>query len=150
MLKTSNNSWGESDFESGTVNFDAESDLKGPVSVAVVASKLLDSEETHQKNKETQGHKKSQPKATLVVIGDSDFANNRYSNFSGNGDFFLNTVSWLAEEENLISIRPKKRKNTPIHLTRSWGSAIFVLGIFVFPGIVAGAGLRIWWRRRGL
>ncbi|MAR69356.1 MAG: hypothetical protein CMH74_02425 [Nitrospina sp.] len=150
LLKTSNNSWGESDFESGTVNFDAESDLKGPVSVAVVASKLLDSEETHQKNKETQGHKKSQPKATLVVIGDSDFANNRYSNFSGNGDFFLNTVSWLAEEENLISIRPKKRKNTPIHLTRSWGSAIFVLGIFVFPGIVAGAGLRIWWRRRGL
>jgi len=41
LLKTSNNSWGESNFESGTVNFDAESDLKGPVSVAVVASKLL-------------------------------------------------------------------------------------------------------------
>ena len=113
-------------------------------------TKFLKLEETHQENKEPQEHKKSKPKATLVVIGDSDFANNRYSNFSGNGDFFLNTVSWLAEEENLISIRPKKRNNTPIQLTRAWGSAIFVLGIFVFPGIVAGVGIRIWWRRRGL
>ena len=150
LLKTSNNSWGESDFKSGTVKFDADSDRKGPVSVAVVASKLLETEESDKEKKDLQEHKKPQPKATMVVIGDSDFANNRYSNFSGNGDFFLNTVSWLAEEESLISIRPKKRKNTPIHLTRSWGTTIFVLGIFVFPGIVASVGIRIWWRRRGL
>ena len=150
LLKTSNNSWGESDFKSGTVKFDADSDRKGPVSVVVVASKLLETEKSNHEKKDLQEHKKPQPKATMVVIGDSDFANNRYSNFSGNGDFFLNTVSWLAEEENLISIRPKKRKNTPIHLTRAWGTAIFALGIFVFPGIVASVGIRIWWRRRGL
>ena len=150
LLKTSNNSWGESDFKAGTVKFDADSDRKGPVSVVVVASKLLETEKSNHEKKDLQEHKKPQPKATMVVIGDSDFANNRYSNFSGNGDFFLNTVSWLAEEENLISIRPKKRKNTPIHLTRAWGTAIFALGIFVFPGIVASVGIRIWWRRRGL
>ncbi len=150
LLKTSTNSWGESDFESGTVKFDAGSDLKGPVPVAVVATKLLESEEPHEENGEPHEHEKNQPKSTLVVIGDSDFANNRYSNFSGNGDFFLNTVSWLAEEENLISIRPKERKNSPVHLTSSWGSAIFVLGVLVFPGLVAATGIRIWWRRRGL
>ncbi len=150
LLKTSANSWGESDFESGTVKFDAESDLKGPVPVAVVATKLLGKEEAHEENEEPHEHEKNQPKATLVVIGDSDFSNNRYSNFSGNGDFFLNTVSWLAEEESLISIRPKERKNSPVHLTSSWGSAIFILGVLVFPGIVAGTGIRIWWRRRGL
>ena len=150
LLKTSANSWGESNFESGDIKFDADTDLKGPVSVAVVATKLLRPEEdAHDKNEEPQEHKIKQPKATLVVIGDSDFSNNRYSNFSGNGDFFLNTVSWLAEEENLISIRPKEKRNSPIHLTSSWGSAIFVLGILIFPGIVAGTGIRIWWRRRG-
>ena len=150
LLKTSANSWGESDFESGTVKFNEESDLKGPVSVAVVATKILESKKHTEQNKEPQKDKKNQPKSTLVVIGDSDFSNNRYSNFSGNGDFFLNTVSWLAEEDNLISIRPKEKKNSPIHLTSSWGSAIFVLGLLVFPGIVAGTGIRIWWRRRGL
>ena len=151
LLKTSANSWGESSFESGTVKFDVDTDLKGPVSVAVVATKLLGPREddAHDENEETQEHEIKQPKATLVVIGDSDFSSNRYSNFSGNGDFFLNTVSWLAEEENLISIRPKEKRNSPIHLTSSWGSAIFVLGILIFPGIVAGTGIRIWWRRRG-
>lgn len=152
LLKTSENSWAESDFESGTVKFDAASDIKGPVSVAVVATKLLEAEDSHEESdlSEPHEHEKSRPKATLVVIGDSDFSNNRYSNFSGNGDFFLNTVSWLAEEDNLISIRPKERKNTPVHLTRAWGTAIFVLGLLVFPGLVAGTGIRVWWKRRGL
>jgi len=151
LLKTSANSWGESNFESGTVKFDVDTDLKGPVSVAVVATKHLGPEEddAHDENEETQEQQIKQPKATLVVIGDSDFSNNRYSNFSGNGDFFLNTVSWLAEEENLISIRPKEKRSSPIHLTSAWGSAIFVLGILIFPGIIAGTGIRIWWRRRG-
>src|SRR2546422_6017882 len=34
----------------------------------------------------------------------------------GNRDFFLNTVSWLAEEEDQISIRPKDAKQTPVFL----------------------------------
>ena len=150
LLKTSANSWGESDFEAGTVKFDQEFDLKGPVPVAIVATKVLQTNKPAEETEEPQKDEKNQPKTTLVVIGDSDFANNRYSNFSGNGDFFLNTVSWLAEEENLISIRPKEKKNSPIHLTSSWGSAIFILSLLVFPGIVAGTGIRIWWRRRSL
>ena len=85
-----------------------------------------------------------------MVIGDSDFANNTYFNFSGNGDFFLNTASWLAEEENLIAIRPKERKDTPIHLTSDWGSAIFLLGTIIFPGVIVLAGIRNWWTRRRL
>jgi len=84
------------------------------------------------------------------VVGDADFANNRYTNFSGNGDFFLNAVSWLAEEEQLISIRPRERKNTPIQMTQSLGNTIFIMGIIIFPGLIAAIGVRIWWRRRRL
>ena len=54
LLKTSANSWGESDFESGTVKFNEESDLKGPVSVAVVATKILESKKHTEENKESQ------------------------------------------------------------------------------------------------
>ena len=139
LLKTGANSWGESDFDSGTVNYDEGKDIKGPVSVSVIATKNLN-------------EKPNEPplKATLLVVGDSDFSNNRYTNFSGNGDFFLNAVSWLAEEEQLISIRPKERKSTPIQMTQSLGNAIFIMGIIVFPGLIAAMGVRIWWRRRRL
>ena len=98
----------------------------------------------------TQEQTKPLLKATLLVVGDSDFANNRYTSFSGNGDFFLNTISWLAEEENLISIRPKERKSTPIQMTQSRGNMIFILGVLVFPGLIATIGIRSWWRRRRL
>lgn len=141
LLKTGANSWAESDFVSGTVNYDEGKDIKGPVSVSVIAEKELD---------EKPDKDKPSLKATLLVVGDSDFSNNRYTNFSGNGDFFLNAVSWMAEEEQLISIRPRQRKNTPIQMTQSLGSAIFIMGIIVFPGLIATVGIRVWWRRRRL
>jgi ABC-type uncharacterized transport system involved in gliding motility auxiliary subunit len=154
LLKTGDNSWAESDFDSGTVQFDEGRDAKGPVSVSVIATKILE-DDNHSKsenlgNQQEQKIAKPPLKATLLVVGDSDFANNRYTNFSGNGDFFLNTISWLAEEENLISIRPKERKNTPIQMTQSWGNAIFFVGVIVFPGLIATIGIRSWWRRRRL
>ncbi|HIE42955.1 MAG TPA: hypothetical protein EYP95_07020 [Nitrospinaceae bacterium] len=154
LLKTSVNSWAELDFDSGTVNYDEGKDTKGPIPVSVIAVKNL--EDKSPKNSKSSGNlnasetNKPTLKATLLVLGDSDFANNRYTNFSGNGDFFLNTISWLAEEENLISIRPKERKNSPIQMTQSWGYTIFIFGVIVFPGLVATIGIRFWWRRRRL
>jgi ABC-type uncharacterized transport system involved in gliding motility auxiliary subunit len=85
-----------------------------------------------------------------MVIGDSDFASNQYFNFSGNGDLFLNSASYLAEEENLISIRPKERKNTPLTLTRAQGALIFTLGTIIIPACTLFVGARSWWRRRRL
>jgi ABC-type uncharacterized transport system involved in gliding motility auxiliary subunit len=74
---------------------------------------------------------------------------NKYFNFSGNGDLFLNTTSFLAEEENLISIRPKERKNTPLSLTSTQGVFILMLGVLT-PSLVVLMGIRTWWRRRSL
>ncbi len=152
LLKTSANSWAESDFNSGTVDYDEDKDIKGPVSVSVIATKILGeaSSKISDTFKSDAEPEKNKPSARLLVVGDSDFSNNRYTNFSGNGDFFLNAVSWLAEEEQLISIRPKERKNTPIQITQSMGNAIFIMGILVFPGLIAAMGIRIWWRRRRL
>jgi len=149
LLKTGANSWAESNFDSGTVQYDKDKDVKGPISVSVIATKILE-DKAISENPEKPKSEKTSLKATLLVVGDSDFSNNRYTSFSGNGDFFLNAISWLAEEENLISIRPKERKNTPIQMTQSWGYAIFIMGIIVFPGLIATMGIRTWWRRRRL
>ncbi len=154
LLKTGANSWAESDFDLGTVKYEEDKDVKGPIPISVIATKILEKEDRKnspdRENSEATKNNKPLPKATLLVIGDSDFSNNRYTNFSGNGDFFLNAVSWLAEEENLLSIRPKERKNTPIQMTQSWGYAIFIMGVIVFPGLIAVMGIRTWWRRHRL
>jgi len=157
LLQTGANSWAEMDFGGEKVKFDEGVDQRGPVTIAVVASKKPDSAEMpkpgeNEKGEDDKGAEKSPSakKGNLVVLGDSDFANNTYFNFSGNGDFFLNTTSWLAEEESLISIRPRERKDTPLHLTSDWGAALFLTGTILFPGVIVLAGVRKWWTRRRL
>ena len=44
----------------------------------------------------------------MAAIGDSDFIANAYLGVEGNRDLFMNTVNWLAQQENLIAIRPKE------------------------------------------
>jgi len=157
FLQTGANSWGETNLtalKGGKSQFDEQTDIKGPVSVAVVSTREISSKEATQKledndEKGSASISKDKKKAHLAVIGDSDFASNKYFNFSGNGDLFLNTASFLAEEENLISIRPKERKNSPLSLTRGQGMSILMLGVLI-PSLVIFIGTRTWWRRRRL
>jgi gliding motility-associatede transport system auxiliary component len=149
-------SWAEKDYQSGKVRIDPGIDLEGPVPVAVVSSKEIKTANDTEPKLDTSAESKTSgsptpaKKAHLVVIGDSDFASNQFFSLYGNGDFFLNTASWLAKEENLISIRPRTRKWSPIILSDTQGSLISMLGIVVFPGVVILIGFRVWWKRRSL
>ncbi len=132
LLTTSAQSWGESDMENTEASFDPESDLGGPVSVGLVVTKDLDADE----------------KVRLVVIGDSDFATNAFFTLQGNGDLFLNAVSWLAEDESFISVRPKVPTDRRLTLTASQGRMTFYISlVFPFLGIL-GAGIFVWMKRR--
>ena len=94
---------------------------------------------------------KGKKEATIVVFGDSDFVNNSYLNILGNKDFFLNTVSFLAEEKDLISIRPKTRsKSADNHLvlSKKQSKLIFWLAVIIEPALVLLIGVAIFFRRR--
>ncbi len=156
-------SWAETDISSGKARYNPNVDLKGPVSVAVAITKNLNAQKAEPgtqssnsiANQSSHPPNQNEPvkaglKANLVVIGDSDFASNNYFSFSGNGDFFLNSASWLLQEENLISIRPRKRKNSPLALTATQGNLAFVVGTILIPMAVTLMGVSVWWRRRSL
>ncbi len=87
---------------------------------------------------------------TLVVFGDSDFAGNATFNFSGNGDLFLNTINYLAQEKGLIAITPKEPSFAPILLSRTQGNVLMYVSLIVMPAAVFVTGLGIWRRRRRL
>jgi gliding motility-associatede transport system auxiliary component len=131
LAKTSAQSWGETnrqDLQRGVANPDPE-DPKGPLSVAAVATK---------------------DKARIVVYGTSNIASNQFLNIQGNRDFFLNTVSWLAEEEDQISIRPKDTKQSPVFLTSRQAQAVFLLPVVALPGLIIIGGIVAVVRRRAL
>ena len=53
------------------------------------------------------------PETRVVVFGDSDFASNSALGIEGNRDIFMNTVGWLSQQENLISIRAEGTRRSP-------------------------------------
>jgi ABC-type uncharacterized transport system involved in gliding motility auxiliary subunit len=142
LARTSGESWAETNqdqIRTGQVKPDA-GEARGPLAIAAVAT--VDAKDVPAERKDA--------KARIVLIGDSDFASNGFVNLSGNRDFFLNTLSWLAEEENLIAVRPKEASRpAPVFLTAAQGQAVFLVPVVIIPLAVIVAGGVAVARRRG-
>ncbi len=137
LVKSSPNAWSESDWGSirkGLVNFSADSDFKGEMDLAYAIEK----------------GEKTENGFRLVVFASSSFVVNSVVNMAGNRDLFLNSVAWLANDESLISIRPKSdAKEESLDLQQKWLNVVFLLVVFVFPALIIGTGVFVWIRRKG-
>ena len=150
LVETSEQSWAETDMKglmsSAPITRDTDKgDLAGPVSLAAAVSGTAGAAAPAPDGKDAET---KTPESRLVVIGDSDFASNRWLGISGNRDLFLNTVNWLAQQENLIAIRAKDPQDRRITLTADQERRIMWLTIFIIPGLILLAGVHTWWRRR--
>jgi ABC-type uncharacterized transport system involved in gliding motility auxiliary subunit len=88
------------------------------------------------------------PVARAAVFGDAEFFSNGYVQLLGNADLFLNVASWLAEQPDRITIRPRSREASRLFLTEAQAQAIRFLTIDVLPIALLGAGLAVWLVRR--
>jgi len=144
LALTGPNSWTEMDkgqLESGQAEYDEDREKRGPIPVMSVSTFAAIGEVDEEGSTRDKYGK-------IIAIGDSDFANNTNINLAGNGDLFLNTISWLAEEADLIAVRAKKSTMTPVILTAAQGRAIFWIPTIMVPSLVLMAGIGIYSRRR--
>jgi ABC-type uncharacterized transport system involved in gliding motility auxiliary subunit len=157
LVETSPASWAESDIKmlntSGKVARDLDKgDKAGPVSLAAaVSAPATEPPAPADAAKPADGAKPEdtqKPETRIAVFGDSDFASNAFLNIPGNRDLFMNSVNWLAQQENLISIRPKDPQDRRITLTRDQQFRISLLAVIGIPAIILLAGVQTWWRRR--
>jgi ABC-type uncharacterized transport system involved in gliding motility auxiliary subunit len=145
FVETSPRSWAESDLKgmlsTGKVSFDAKSgDKQGPITLAAAVSApapAVDSAPNAPK-----------PEARMAVFGDSDFAGNSAGGIEGNKNLFMNTIGWLSQQENLISIRPKDADDRRLTMTAAQQTNVTWLSLFIIPGLVFFLGVSTWWRRR--
>jgi ABC-type uncharacterized transport system involved in gliding motility auxiliary subunit len=138
LFKSNDNSWGETNLNNREASYDPGQDLKGPLSLAVAATKEI----------RAASDKGPAIKARMVVVGTSNFPINAYFSAQGNGNLFLNIVSWLAQDEDLISIRPKPVEDRRILLSQSQLAGVRLMTVFVLPGIALIAGIIVIWNRR--
>jgi ABC-type uncharacterized transport system involved in gliding motility auxiliary subunit len=133
MFDTSDSSFATSDLSNPRVNVDDPKNKKGPLTLAAAG--------TYNTGKEnSQGR--------FVVIGSSSWFANRFINFNGNSDLALNTINWLASDEDLISIRPKPQDDRRITMTSRQMTWVRATSQFLLPAIVVIAGIFVWLKRR--
>lgn len=116
-------------------------DRKGPISLAAVVTI------TGDKPKDAPADKPG-TKGRLVVFGDTEFVNNSFLDLMGNRDLALNSVSWLAEEVDLVSIRARKQSKQPLLLQPVQARLMFWLPVVVWPLALALVGFIVVFRRR--
>lgn len=133
LISTGENSWGETTELSDTESpaFNQETDTPGPLYLAIAGE-----------NAATTGR--------VVVFGNSFFAIDSNFDAYGNGNFFINSVDWAAEQEDLLNLTTRPRTErifTPP--TETWRFVVLVIVIvFVIPGMVVFFGISTWFSRR--
>jgi ABC-type uncharacterized transport system involved in gliding motility, auxiliary component len=153
LVDTSGNSWAETDITRLTTTGQVareldKGDKPGPISLAAAVSTPATDAPAPAAASADKPADAPKPEARMVVFGDSDFVTNGYLGIPGNRDLFLNTINWLAQQENLISIRPRDPEDRGVTLTAERAQLIFFLSIFIIPGLILAAGVQTWWRRR--
>ena len=87
-------------------------------------------------------------RSRIAVVGDSDFATNSFFHILGNGTLFVNTVNYLAAQENLIGIEPRTYDRPRVNLTNRQMKGTIFLTIVLIPGLLAVVGIGVWWKQR--
>lgn len=102
LMATSESSFGESNYsQAGRPAFDPSRDLRGPIKLATVAERKVDSQLGV-----------NLPGGRVIAFGNTDFiANHRIVQSTGNFTLFLNSVSWALARDNRLNIpaRPVER-----------------------------------------
>ena len=153
ILETSPRSWAESDvkglYETGKPVMEPDKgDKQGPVSIGAAVNVAATDVPAPATPPDPAAPAPPKPETRVVVVGDSDFLANQTIGFEGNRDIGLNIANWLAQQENLIAIRPKAPSDRRITMTPERGQAIFWLTLFVVPGLLFLTAFRVWWKRR--
>jgi ABC-type uncharacterized transport system involved in gliding motility auxiliary subunit len=150
FLESGKDSWAESDLTLKASNPDKG--RRGPVPFGVVSTIQTTPPVASGTPSPSPAadERKPESETRVAIVGDSDFATNAVVGYLGNRDLFLNVVSWLVKDADLISIRPKEEGEQRLTLVPRSGAFTLVVAtaLVILPGLFVVAGFVVWVRRR--
>ena len=145
LLRTVPRSWSETGKLEGSIRFDKETDIGGPLTLGVALERPRPGAE--KSDKEGKGADNG-PQQRIIMVGDGDFLSNTYLGNGANLDLGERMVNWLSNDDSLISIPPKAAPDTKLSLTPLLSGIIGIGFLFVIPGALIASGVVIWLKRR--
>ena len=141
IVSASKRSYGET--TPNRFQYDAGADLPGPNTLMVVVNRRPANSSNPQLATAAPA-----ARSRIAVVGDVDFATNSFFHVLGNGNLFLNTVNYLAAQENLIGVEPRTHDLPRLSMTNRQIKSVFALAVLLMPAVLALVGIMVWWRQR--
>jgi len=137
LLTSSADSFLRVDLQNNSPRFSA-TDKKGPITLGVAIKEPLE----NQQGKETR----------IVVLGSGTLLEplSLFGQIQGNFDLFMNSLTWLQDRPESISVRSKSLITLPMRLS---GLQVIIFGLLftaIIPLGLFAAGLVVWLKRRHL
>ncbi|EPG64780.1 Gldg family protein [Leptospira wolffii] len=93
---------------------------------------------------------KSGNEGRAVIFSGTSWLTDQYIPYAANYELASSSATWLHQDVSLPAIPPKKEEIESVSLTDGQKRAVWILGMFVFPGLIAGLGsIYVVRRRRG-
>jgi ABC-2 type transport system permease protein len=125
FMHTSGNGWAV-EYETGRqVQVNTQRDRRGPISLGIACERYLDSA--------TPG--RAPLRGRLVVVGDSEFASDRYIDAAGNLTLLVNCMEWLAGRPELLAIQPKSADVQAVTMTARKAKGVFWVATLAVPAV---------------
>ncbi|MBN1883866.1 MAG: GldG family protein [Deltaproteobacteria bacterium] len=152
LAMTGEQAWAETNLTSDKAEYNEGADIPGPVPVAVIGYRNVGGDESEEVDDTADGSDESEesmaPEARFAVFGDSDFIVDGLITKGGNIDLFVNTVNWLAEQDDLVAITPKSKTSTPLSLSGRQVVLMLLVSLILIPLAVLVSGVVVWLVRR--
>ena len=150
LAKTSSRSWGESDTSLKEPIEFSDRDARGPINLAaaITLPAATAASPADPGAPAPTPDTESKKEGRVIAVGDSGFGSNSLLTFQANQDLFMNMIAWLAQDSDLISIRPKDPDVHRLNLTVSEQRNFQIFSLLILPGFFILWGIVNWWRRR--
>jgi ABC-type uncharacterized transport system involved in gliding motility auxiliary subunit len=131
LVEAAPQGWVETSEINEEPSFDEDSDVAGPVNIAVALSRIIDDREQR-----------------VIVVGSGHFLANTYLGNGGNLDFGINMINWLAGDEAFIAIQPRATIDSQLALNELELTLISLGFLIVLPLVFLIIGIYISWHRK--
>ncbi len=153
FLLTMPRSWVETGELSGQIEFDKDSDIKGPLVIGLTLSRNAPAASAANTASPSPDNAAGADSAAskqqrIVIVGDGDFLSNTYIGNGGNMDLGLHIANWLSHDDRLLNIPTKTTGDVNFQLSKSLQILIAFGFLVAIPLALVGGGFSIWWQRR--
>lgn len=137
FLQTVPRSWSETGELKGAVDYNADQDIVGPLTIGLAL--------TRKEDKQLKDNLKNQ---RIVILGDGDFLSNSYLGNQGNLNIGHNIINWISNDDNFISIPSSTAVDSQIIISDLTGALIGLFFLVILPLALLISGTLIWYKRR--